>query len=165
MPLKSEARAQPPYQRGRTQAGQMPTTRQIETSTTVEGISVSCEQPTVYYDGSCPLCSTEVSFYRKREGAQTITFVDVSDAEQRTNLGDLDSEQAMRRFHVRDANGTLHSGARGFFLLWRQLPAFRWLGYLGRLPGVTSLAEGLYRLFLKVRPTLSAMMRRRATGA
>ena len=126
---------------------------------------MSCEQPTVYYDGSCPLCSTEVSFYRKREGAQAITFVDVSDAEQRTNLGDLDSEQAMRRFHVRDANGTLHSGARGFFLLWRQLPAFRWLAYLGRLPGVTSLAEGLYRLFLKVRPTLSAMMRRRATGA
>ena len=126
---------------------------------------MSCEQPTVYYDGSCPLCSTEISFYRKREGAQAITFVDVSDAEQRTNLGDLDSEQAMRRFHVRDANGTLHSGARGFFLLWRQLPAFRWLGYLGRIPGVTSLAEGFYRLFLKVRPSISAMMRKRATGA
>ena len=69
---------------------------------------MSCEQPTVYYDGSCPLCSTEISFYRKREGAQAITFVDVSDAEQRTNLGDLDSEQAMRRFHVRDANGTIN---------------------------------------------------------
>ena len=143
----------------------MPTTRQIETSTTIERTTVSCEQPTVYYDGSCPLCSTEISFYRKREGAQAITFVDVSDAEQRTNLGDLDSEQAMRRFHVRDANGTLHSGARGFFFLWRQLPAFRWLGYLGWLPGVTSLAEGFYRLFLKVRPTISAMMRKRATGA
>ena len=80
----------------------MPTTRQIETATTIEGTTVSCEQPTVYYDGSCPLCSTEISFYRKREGAQAITFVDVSDAEQLTNLGDLDSEQAMRRFHVRD---------------------------------------------------------------
>ncbi|MEO1537314.1 MAG: DUF393 domain-containing protein [Pseudomonadota bacterium] len=109
---------------------------------------------TVYYDGSCPLCTAEIGHYETREGADQLTFVNV--AEPEADMGaDLASSAAMARFHVRKADGTLLSGAAAFIEIWRTLPGWRWLAQVARIPGVPLLMEGAYRLFLPVRPTLS----------
>ena len=80
----------------------------------------------VYYDGSCPLCRREMSFYRKRRGAEAVAWVDVS---RPCNLpADLSRAGAMARFHVRDANGRLVDGGEAFAELWKQLPGLRWVG-------------------------------------
>lgn len=107
---------------------------------------------TVYFDGSCPLCQREIAFYRRMPAAQALAWVDVS---QPAALGEgLSCQAAMARFHVRDAQGRLHSGAAGFSQLWRQLPGWRWLGRVSGVPPVSWLAEGAYRVFLPVRPWL-----------
>ncbi|MFW2587445.1 thiol-disulfide oxidoreductase DCC family protein [Sagittula sp. SSi028] len=114
---------------------------------------------TVYYDGSCPLCSVEIGHYEKCARAGQLAFVDVS--QEGASLGaDLDADTAMRRFHVRQADGALASGAAGFVALWAQLPRWRWLAKLARLPGVTPVLEGLYRGFLPLRPRLSRIATR-----
>ncbi|MEL7117634.1 MAG: DUF393 domain-containing protein [Pseudomonadota bacterium] len=114
--------------------------------------------PTIYFDGSCPLCTVEINHYSKRPGGDRLTFVDVSRAG--ANLGsDLDQDAAMRRFHVRRADGQLVSGARGFIAVWAALPGWRWLAQLARIPGVPSLLEGAYRMFLPIRPLLSRIAR------
>lgn len=114
---------------------------------------------TVYFDGSCPLCRREIALYRRQRAAQALHWVDVS---QGAGLGqDLSCVQAMRRFHVRDARGRLHSGARAFVRLWRALPGWRVLGWsLGWPPLVWALELG-YRLFLPVRPHLQRWMAQR----
>ncbi len=66
----------------------------------------------------------------------------------------------MARFHVREADGTLRSGAAAFVTLWGAVPAWRWAAKLGRLPGVTPLLELAYRGFLPVRPFLSRAVAR-----
>ena len=53
------------------------------------------------------------------------------------------------------ADGRLLSGARAFVAIWETLPAWRRLAVLARLPGIISLLEGGYRLFLPVRPLMS----------
>jgi predicted DCC family thiol-disulfide oxidoreductase YuxK len=63
----------------------------------------------------------------------------------------------MRRFHVRQANGQLLSGARAFVAIWETLPAWRPAARLARLPGVTALLDIAYRLFLSLRPLLSRL--------
>ncbi len=64
---------------------------------------------TVYFDGSCPLCRREIAVYRRLPQAASIRWVDVSAGAE---LGSqLSCAQAMARFHVRDSQGRLYSGA------------------------------------------------------
>ncbi len=122
---------------------------------------------TVYYDGSCPLCRAEIGHYRRCEGSERVAFVDVGRGAPATELGaGLDRQAALRRFHVRDGDGRLVSGAAAFARLWQSLPGWRWLGrlvslrVLGRRP-LLALAEVAYRLFLPLRPSLARLVARR----
>lgn len=114
---------------------------------------------TVYFDGSCPLCTAEIGHYRKQRGAETIDFVDVSDPNAPLACG-IDRAAAMARFHVREGDGRLVSGAEAFTRIWSRLPAWRWASRLSRLPGVTPMLEFGYRAFLPIRPALSRTLRR-----
>ena len=62
---------------------------------------------TIYYDGSCPLCTSEISVYRKCAGAEEVAFVDVSAHESGLVAPDLDKASALKRFHVRLSDGSL----------------------------------------------------------
>ncbi len=116
-------------------------------------------QLTVYFDGACPLCRSEIGLYSRCNGAEAIHFVDVSDATQA--LGhNLTRPDALRRFHVRLSDGTLVSGAAGFTALWAHLPGWRWLAHAAKLPRIEPLLERLYRGFLVIRPTLSRLAAR-----
>ncbi len=122
------------------------------------------EQPlaaTVYYDGACPLCRMEISHYRRQRGAESIVFVDASKTD--AELGaDLDRATALARFHVRDRNGILLSGAAAFVAAWTALPRWRWAAGLARLPGMAAAMECGYRAFLRVRPALARIAGRYA---
>ena len=115
----------------------------------------------VYYDGGCPLCRAEIDHYRRCAGADRLAFVDVGRAVPEPALGPgLTHDAALRRFHVRAADGRLVSGAAAFARLWTALPGWRWLGrlvdlrVLGIRP-VLPIAEAAYRLSLPLRPWLA----------
>lgn len=114
----------------------------------------------VYFDGSCPLCRREISFYRRLPGAERLHWLDVSAGAQ--TGPDLSCEAAMRRFHVRDAQGRLFSGGAAFARLWRALPGWRVAGWLFALPPLSWLLALAYRAFLPLRPRLQALAQRRA---
>ena len=108
---------------------------------------------TVLYDGACPLCRREIGVYRDLQPSAPVRFADVSDAAQPLPPGTT-REQLLARFHVRDADGRLLSGAQAFLALWETLPGWRWLARVGRVPGAAWAMERVYRLFLRVRPAL-----------
>jgi len=109
----------------------------------------------VYFDGSCPLCRREIALYQRNRLAHQLAWVGVGLGAQAGELGGgLGCTQAMARFHVRDAQGRLFGGAAGFSQLWLALPGWRWLGWLSAWPPLSWGFEGLYRLFLPLRPSL-----------
>jgi predicted DCC family thiol-disulfide oxidoreductase YuxK len=111
---------------------------------------------TVYYDGACPLCQREIAMYQGMDGAEAIRWHDVST--NGTGAEDLATDDAMARFHVRRADGSLVSGARGFFEVMKTIPKLRWLGQVLSVPPIPWIAEGAYRLFLPLRPFLKRII-------
>jgi predicted DCC family thiol-disulfide oxidoreductase YuxK len=109
---------------------------------------------TIYYDGSCPLCSAEINYYSSKKGGDSLKLIDVS--ELNAPLGrNLTNSAALKRFHVRRADGELLSGAAAFVAVWNELPAWKWLASVARIPGLILALELLYRVFLQVRPFIS----------
>ena len=106
----------------------------------------------IFYDGGCPVCAREICFYRKRPGTDAFEWVDV----RQPNLGRLGAvlsrELALKRMHVRLADGELLSGAAAFGATWQRLPGFVWLGKLVALPVIDRCTELVYRVFLVIRP-------------
>lgn len=120
---------------------------------------MSNTRPTVFFDGSCPLCRREIGFYLRQRGADAIDWRDVSSISGDACVAPgLDCTTAMQRFHVRNADGEIKSGAAAFAELWTWLPAFAWAGRLARLPGIVHVLELAYRGFLPVRPRLQSML-------
>lgn len=121
------------------------------------------EKLTVFYDGACPLCELEISFYRRRQGADEVSWVDVSGTSIDEVAPGLSRDKALARFHVMHPDGALVSGGRAFADLWSILPGFSPWGRLLRYRPLTWVLNRAYDLFLGFRPRLQAMMAARQT--
>lgn len=104
---------------------------------------------TVYFDGGCPVCTAEISWYRDRAG-ESVSFVDVNAVT--TPAQDLTREEALARFHMRLPDGSLVSGARAFIALWATIPSLKWAARLASVPPLPHGLELGYRTFLRLRP-------------
>ena len=111
---------------------------------------------TVLYDGDCPLCRREIAVYQGLAAREPVRWVDVS--APGTALPD-ERSTLMARFHVQREDGSLLSGAEAFLALWARLPGWRWLAFLGRVPGAAWLMERAYVGFLRVRPAMQRVAR------
>ena len=78
--------------------------------------------------------------------------MDVSTADDAALGAGLTAEAAIRRMHVRDADGRLVDGAAAFARIWSSLPRTRLLGRVAGTRPALAVLEPAYRLFLKVRP-------------
>lgn len=115
---------------------------------------------TVFFDGSCPLCTREIGFYQRRRGAEQISWIDVSagdHAEQAEVAPGLTRRAAMARFHVMPADGRIISGGRAFAEILARLPAFSLIGRILRRRPFVWLLDGAYELFLPLRPRLQRL--------
>ena len=116
----------------------------------------------VIYNGSCPVCSTEVAVYRRHAEANAlpIHFSDLNQSDLAA-VG-LTADAAARRFHVLN-QGSVLSGVPAFLVLWAAMPGYRWLGRIVGLPGIRQAAVLVYDWVLA--PMLYAMHRRRVHRA
>ena len=114
----------------------------------------------VYYDGGCPLCSREIRVMRRLDRHRRLSFLDVT----QHDVGDMDRDALLRRFHMRGADGRTVSGAAAFAAVWRELPALSWLGRLAATRPVAGILETAYRGFLRLRPGLQTVFRRLERG-
>lgn len=109
---------------------------------------------TVWFDGACPLCRREIALMRRLDRRGRIDFVDVA-AEDTTCP--LDREELLARFHASE-NGRMVDGAEAFAAMWRAIPLLRPLGWVARFPPALWALERMYRVFLRFRPRLQAMV-------
>lgn len=130
------------------------------TSTAATGAPLT----TIYYDGSCPLCTKEIDYYRGSGGKDRLTFVDVSGDGPVQVAPDLDRRAAMKRFHVRRADGRLVSGTAAFGTVWQQIPGWHAVGRIVQVPGIRHVCDLVYWQYLRFRPGLQAWEKAMAEG-
>ena len=116
---------------------------------------------TVLFDGSCPLCTLEINQYKAITPIGQINWVDVSSPEFIPPMGQS-KEVLMQRFHVIKPNGELISGAAAFVHIWEKLPGWQRLAAIAKLPGAISVMEFGYVKFLKIRPKVQSLFKKRA---
>lgn len=102
---------------------------------------------TVFYDGSRADWRRRVARYQAASAGRSrlIAWCDAAAAPWALKRWHVAGDTARYRLHTVDADGRLLAGAAALGRLWRELPAYRWLGLLMLLPGVTSIVDGLAR--------------------
>ncbi len=106
---------------------------------------------TMLYDGSCPLCSREVSHYRRIDTENAVTWIDIATDRRLLNENNISYEAAMQHLHVLSVDGTIKRGAYAFAEIWQALPYYRYLARLVSLPGILPLLDRLYQRFARWR--------------
>jgi len=106
----------------------------------------------VFYDGACPLCRREMAFYKNQRGSESIMWLDVSTVSDGCEIvTGLSKEDALLRFHVQEANGTIRSGGSAFAKVWTTLPLLSPLGKLFQIRAFSGILEIGYSIFLRAR--------------
>lgn len=113
---------------------------------------------TVYYDGACPICTTEVRFYRAQAGGDEIDWVNLQLAPE-AELEGLNREKALTRLHIRDEQGRILEGVPAFAGLLERLPRLSRWGRLMGIPPFSWLMKALYGVFLLIRPLVQRLAR------
>lgn len=107
---------------------------------------------TVYYDGSCPVCSREIAMYRRQTGADRCVWIDAAACPEGDLGADLTRGLALSKIHVRRADGGLVDGVRGFALMWLAMPKFAWAGRIASWGPFPVVLDAAYWIFLRIRP-------------
>lgn len=116
----------------------------------------SSRQPlTVYYDGQCPLCRREVTFYRRLDRAGAIRWHDVSRDAGDLEYDGIDQQTALDRIHARRPDGSIVTGAEAFVEIWDRLPVFASAAPITRRRPALDLLERGYAWFAPRRHKLS----------
>lgn len=105
---------------------------------------------TTFFNGACPVCSTEIKHYKKisRRQGLGLLWCDVAKDESALSAYGIDQDKATRRLYVIDREGQLHGGVDAFVVLWSALPRYRWLARLASQPLVKPLAGWVYENLL-----------------
>ena len=114
---------------------------------------------TVFYDGACPLCVREIALLRRLVHGSRVQFEDVSPPDASPSCP-IDRTTLMARFHARLPDGSIVSGARAFTESWGRVRYLGWLRPVGAFAPSRWLLDGLYRVFLVVRPALQTLVRK-----
>lgn len=114
----------------------------------------------ILVDGNCIVCDFEVSHY-KRMAPEIFEIVDISSANFKAEEFGLTASAVDEKLHVIDTNNQLYLGVDAFICIWKQLPLYKWLAWLIKLPIIYSLAKIGYVIFAKNRKYLPKKNRKK----
>tara|TARA_Y100000992_G_C20836601_1_gene291806 strand:+ start:161 stop:511 length:351 start_codon:yes stop_codon:yes gene_type:complete len=112
----------------------------------------------VYFNNSCKICKAEINLYKK-EKVEKIKWIDITDNQRARSDTNKNYKELLRRLHV-EKNGKIFSGAKAFLLVWKNIPKYRFLYSILKLPVIFQIFSLIYEivafiLYLKNRKQLN----------
>jgi|TARA_B110000967_G_C18611310_1_gene424117 predicted DCC family thiol-disulfide oxidoreductase YuxK len=98
----------------------------------------------VYYNNSCNICRAEINLYKKQKN-DVIEWIDITHNKQAELETHKNAKTLLRRLHVKEG-GQIVGGARAFLMVWKELPKYKFLYHIFRLPVIFSLFSFGYEI-------------------
>tara|TARA_Y100000768_G_C23884509_1_gene636915 strand:- start:500 stop:847 length:348 start_codon:yes stop_codon:yes gene_type:complete len=98
----------------------------------------------VYFNNSCKICKAEIDLYKK-EKIKYIDWVDITNNDKAEKETSKNSKQLLRRLHVKDGENILQ-GAKAFLLVWKNIPRYKFLYNIFKLPIIFNLFSVGYEI-------------------
>jgi len=93
---------------------------------------------TIYFDGSCPMCSSLIRRIAASKEGEQFDCVDSNSS----HLPDgLSREAVDKKIHVVDESGKVNTSSDGIWKIAEAYPRLRWIARLGMLPGIRQLSR------------------------
>ena len=106
------------------------------------------------YDGSCPLCRSDVARLRKADRNNRLEFIDITEADFDPDTYGRSLEMLMARIHARRADGLIVEGPEVFRLAMAAI-GLGWLVAPTRWPLFNIATEVTYSWFARNRPGIA----------
>ena len=98
----------------------------------------------VYYNESCSICRAEINHYKK-QNIEEIDWLDITNNVDAENETLKDDKTLLRRLHV-IKDGKLFDGAEAFLLVWKNIPKYKFLYLIFRLPIIFQIFSLCYEV-------------------
>ncbi|MDE0841605.1 MAG: DUF393 domain-containing protein [Porticoccaceae bacterium] len=112
---------------------------------------------TIFFDGSCPLCATEMTHLRRCDLTGAIAFEDIYADDFSHRFPDIDRQNADRILHGQLASGELVFGLDVTYRAWSLVGKRHWVAVL-RWPLVRPVADAVYLFFARHRQRISRLL-------
>lgn len=112
---------------------------------------------TVFYDGACIVCATEIEHYLKKDHGGKLLAVDISSHDFDPAPYKISMTDFMQQLHAIDQDSQVFKGIDSFWAIWQAFPPSTIYGVMGRViqsPLVNRLARIGYWMFARIRPYL-----------
>ncbi|NUN98192.1 MAG: DUF393 domain-containing protein [Candidatus Omnitrophica bacterium] len=106
---------------------------------------------TVYYDGSCPICTASVRRFLAQDREGALAAVNTAEPGFDPVREGLVLEALGKAIQVKDTEGHVRLGVEGLLAVGRVLPRYRALAWFVGLPGIYRAACLFYRVFARNR--------------
>lgn len=111
----------------------------------------------LFYDGACPICSREMSYLKKRDKNNLISFVDISSPEFDPKKYNKSNDDFMKQIHARLPSGEIITGMEVFRQAYNRV-GYGWLLFPTKLPVIKQIADLCYAIFAKNRMKISKFL-------
>ena len=98
----------------------------------------------VYFNNSCKICKAEIDLYKK-EKIDQINWIDITNNKKAKIETNKNYKQLIRRLHV-EKDGKIFSGAKAFLLVWKNIPKYRSLYSIFKLPVIFQIFSFFYEI-------------------
>ena len=114
---------------------------------------------TIFYDGQCPLCSTEMQHLKQHDKADLIHLVDLHQADFSTLYPDINVDEGMKILHG-TYQGERLLGLEVTHRAWTLVGKGFWVAPLN-WPVIKTLSHWVYLVVAKYRHPISAFLAKR----
>ena len=98
----------------------------------------------VYFNNSCKICRAEINMYKK-ENINQINWIDITNNNNAKLETKKNEKELLRRLHV-IKDGEIFSGAQAFLLIWKNIPRYRFLYSILKLPIIFQIFSLSYEI-------------------